>query len=151
MRLRKASLFALVPCLLIWGCGGGSDEPVKKARAAGGSGTKVEAAKGDGAPAAEKKPVATIEPGKVTAKVGEEVTLKGALLNKPKDINRWFFAVSWHYGDKTKNTGRPDPKKTNIETVAKHAWKEKGTYTVTVKFWGNNKVVAESSIQAVIE
>jgi len=149
--MRKAGLLTLVSFLVAYGCGGGSDESTKKAVPTSGSGAKTDARKGETGPAADQGPVAVITPEKVTAKVGEEVALTGVLLSKPKDVSRWLLAASWHYGDETKDVITPDRKKANIETVAKHAWKEKGTYTVMVKFWANNRVVAETSIQAAIK
>jgi hypothetical protein len=147
---RKVAAAVVALAMVVWGCGERAEEPAKPSPAKGPE-AAAPAPKGGEAPAPGEGPVVQFEPSKITAKAGEEVTMTGRLLNKPEKVSRWTLSLAWHFGDGEKYVGAPDTKARDIQRVVKHAWKEKGTYTMKLEFYAGNKVLVESTAQVVVE
>lgn len=123
---------------------GGDSSPDPKPPVAAEPGTEA-------AEAENAVPSVKFDPPEVTTKVGKEVTLTGLLVNKPASINRWLFSVAWYFGDDEKDIGRPLDERNDVYTETTHAWAAPGTYTVKLEIYGNNAVVAESTLEVVVE
>ena len=144
----KWAVAALALAIGLWGCGDKSEPPATSAP----SGEKKAAASADKKgeePAGEM--TVKIEPAKATVKIGQELELKGFLLNKPKKVSRWELATSWLFGDGKKKVWRPDDKAVDIRTVVKHAWAKAGTYEVTLEFWKGNDKLIEGKAEVIVE
>ena len=121
-RTVAAAVVALA--MVVWGCGEKAEKPATPAPAKGAEVT-APAPTGAETPAPSEGPVVTFEPAKITAKVGEEVTMTGRLLHKPEKVSRWTLSLAWHFGDGEKYVGAPDTKARDIRREVTHAWKRR--------------------------